>query len=102
MYDRLLDSKILIVRENDVKCLKFPYKHLILFPNEKINKKNSEKDNYSELLGYAAIEFFRPVTSDGNEKHISELGIFSDIRKPYDKDFSILQKHSAFTMLLRK
>lgn len=90
MYDRLLDSKILIVRENDIKCLKFPYKHLILFPNEKINKKNSEKDNYSELLGYAAIEFFRPVTSDGNEKHISELGIFSDIRKPYDKDFSIL------------
>ena len=90
MYDRLLDSKILIVRENDVKCLKFPYKHLILFPNEKINKKNSEKDNYSELLGYAAIEFFRPVTSDGNEKHISELGIFSDIRKPYDKDFSLL------------
>lgn len=90
MYDRLLDSKILIVRENDVKCLKFPYKHLILFPNEKINKKNSEKDNYSELLGYAVIEFFRPVTSDGNEKHISELGIFSDIRKPYDKDFSIL------------
>lgn len=90
MYDRLLDSKILIVRENDTKCLKFPYKHIILFPNEKIRKKDSVRENYSDLLGYAAIEFFRPVTSDGKEKHISELSIFCDIRKPYDKDFSKL------------
>lgn len=90
MYDRLLDSKILIVRKNDNKWLKFPYKHIILFPNEKIKKNGSDREKYSELLDFAAIGFFRPVTSDGKEKHISQLGIFNGIRKPYDKNFSIV------------
>lgn len=90
MYDRLLDSKILIVRENDNKCLKFPYKHLILFPNDKVRKKESEREKYSELLNYAALEFFRPITSDGKEKHITQLGIFNGIHKPYDKNFATI------------
>lgn len=90
IYGRLLNSKVLIVRENDIKCLKFPYKHIILFPNEKAKQKSSVRENCSELSGYAAIDFFRPVTSDGKEKHISQLGIFNCIRKPFDKTFSAL------------
>ena len=32
IYERLLDSKMLIVRTGEYKVLKFPYKHMILFP----------------------------------------------------------------------
>lgn len=34
IYERLLDSKILIIRAGEYKVLKFPYKHMILFQNE--------------------------------------------------------------------
>ena len=33
IYERLLDSKILIIRAGEYKVLKFPYKHMILFQN---------------------------------------------------------------------
>ena len=35
IYARLLDSKILIVRKGNYKTLKFPYKHVIIFPEQK-------------------------------------------------------------------
>lgn len=90
IYDRLLDSKVLIIRDKDNKCLKFPYKHLILFPNEKIRKNIAEREKFSKLLNFASFEFFRPVTSDGKEKHITQLKIFEGIRKPYDQNFTTI------------
>lgn len=92
IYDRLLDSKILIIRDKDKKCLKFPYKHIILFPNEKIKKITAEREKFSELLNFAAFEFFRPVTSDGKEKHITQLKIFEGIRKPFDQNFTTISE----------
>ena len=38
IYERLLDSKILIIRAGEYKILKFPYKHMILFQNELTDK----------------------------------------------------------------
>ena len=32
IYERLLDSKLLIIRNGERKSLKFPYKHVIMFP----------------------------------------------------------------------
>lgn len=92
IYDRLLDSKILIVRDKDKKSLKFPYKHIIIFPNEKIRKTATEREKFSELLNFASFEFFRPVTSDGKEKHITQLKIFEGIRKSYDQNFTAISE----------
>lgn len=33
IYERLLDSKLLIVRNGEKKALKFPYKHIVMFPD---------------------------------------------------------------------
>ena len=84
IYDRLLDSKILIVRDGDYKCLKFPYKHIIMFPEERVGKVDVSKGQLSQLENYATFDFFRPITSEGKEKTVSQLGIFKGIRKTYD------------------
>lgn len=88
IYDRLLDSKILIVRDGDYKCLKFPYKHIIMFPEERVGKVDVSKGQLSQLENYATFDFFRPITSEGKEKTVSQLGIFKGIRKTYDASFS--------------
>ncbi len=88
IYERLLDSKLLIVRNCDLKVLKFPYKHIIMFPEEVVGKVDVPPEQLSPLLNYVTISFFRPITSKGQEKRISQLGIFNGIRKAYDKSFS--------------
>lgn len=87
IYERLLDSKILIVRNSVYKTLKFPYKHIIMFPDEKVGEVNVSIEQLKKLIPYATFDFFRPITSKSKEKRVSELGIFSNIRKPYDKSF---------------
>jgi hypothetical protein len=90
IYGRLIDSKILIVRNEQFKSLKFPYKHLILFPDEKIGNINVSKEQLNQLYNYTTIDFFRPTISDGREKTINQLGIFDGVRKPYDTTFKLL------------
>ena len=92
IYERLLDSKMLIVRQGDYKILKFPYKHVLIFPNSLADKVNLKEETINKLLNYATISFFRPISSKGKEKTISELHIFDGIRKPYDKDFKCLSE----------
>ena len=61
IYERLLDSKMLIVRNGDKKVLKFPYKHSIIFANDKptIFKGNGIVAN--KLAPYAYMQFLTPV-----------------------------------------
>jgi hypothetical protein len=87
IYERLLDSKMLIVRNGEYKALKFPYKHIVMFPDERAGEVNVSPELLTKLVPYATFGFFRPITSRGKEKKISELGIFLNIRKPYDKSF---------------
>ncbi len=75
--------------------MKFPYKHIILFPNEKIRKNEDEREKFSKLLNFATFEFFRPVTSDGKEKLITQLKIFEGIRKPYDQNFTTITEREC-------
>ena len=58
IYERLLDSKILIVRNADRKILKFPYKHIIMFPDETIGKTGLSTNQLEQLKNYATLEFF--------------------------------------------
>ncbi|MBP3338221.1 MAG: AAA family ATPase [Lachnospiraceae bacterium] len=88
IYNRLLDSKVLIVRSGEYKTLKFPYKHIIMFFDEKVGSVTATSEQMRRLLNYATYSFFRPITSKGNEKTISQLGIFDGIRKPYDSTFN--------------
>ena len=90
IYARLLDSKILIIRNGMFKTLKFPYKHIIMFPDEKAGKISASTDQLEALRDYVTLDFFRPITSGGHEKTLSDLGIFHGIRKPYDKAFEQL------------
>lgn len=87
IHERLLDSKMLIIRNGNKKALKFPYKHIVIFPEESAGKITVPKDILVQLSNYAAIESFRPVVSDGKEKRIEDLRMFDGIRKPYDKTF---------------
>ena len=90
IYDRLLDSKMLIVRNGENKALKFPYKHIIIFADEIAGKTSLPQQERNKLLHYATFESLRPITSQGNEKRIEELMIFGGIRKAYDKTFTSL------------
>lgn len=90
IYDRLLDSKMLIVRNEDFKTLKFPYKHVIIFAAEKVGKIAATKGQLAQLNNYAVLSFFRPISSDGQEKTIADLRLFDGIRKCYDASFTEL------------
>lgn len=92
VYDRLLDSKLLIVRNGQNKALKFPYKHVIVFPDEVVGKTTLSSRELNQLLGYATFDSFRPITSQGTEKRIEDLKLFDGIRKNFDKSFNALSE----------
>lgn len=87
IYSRLLDSKALIIRDGNYKTLKFPYKHIIMFPDERLGGLASQASQLQRLYAYATYGFFQPITSECKEKRISDLKIFGDVRKEYDKSF---------------
>lgn len=87
IYERLLDSKLLIVRNGDKKALKFPYKHVVIFPEESVGKVSASPGQLNQLYGYVTFDAFRPITSDGKEKRIEDLRIFDGVRKAYDHTF---------------
>lgn len=88
IYERLLDSKMLIVRNGANKALKFPYKHVVMFPDEVVGKTSVSREELKQLHNYAVFEGFRPITSMGQERRIEDLRIFDGIRQPYDKSFA--------------
>ncbi len=87
IHERLLDSKILIIRSEDYKVLKFPYKHMILFQNETSIKHNGSIEERKRLAEYASYKFFHPVDVNGPIKYVKDLRIFDSIRKEYDPNF---------------
>lgn len=87
VYERLLDSKMLISRTGEYKVLKFPYRHIILFTDESASGRNISEEQKKRLAAYASYKFFHPMDSDGKEKFLADLKIFSNIRKPYDTAF---------------
>lgn len=100
IYERLLDSKMLIVRNGDYKILKFPYKHIVMFPDEKVGSASTALIN--RLLTYATYGFFQPLSSTGKEKRIKDLCIFENVRKQYDggfKNISDIESKAIFERL---
>lgn len=88
IYERLLDSKMLIVRTGEYKVLKFPYKHMILFPEVSVDRIQMQEEQKRRLTAYASYKFFHPIDSTGKEKYLKDLKIFDYVRKEHDPNFS--------------
>lgn len=95
IYSRLIDSKSLIVRNNEHKILKFPYKHVILFHDEDIKTSLCNKEQLEKLNPYAVARFFRPLVARTVLKTEKDLKIFSNIRKQYDSSFKQISDSEA-------
>lgn len=87
IYERLIDSKILIVRSKEYKILKFPYKHMILFQDILNNKVELDEKQVKTLSEYVSCKFFNPIDRKMHIKYIEDLKIFEYIRKEYDHSF---------------
>ncbi len=87
IYKRLLDSYCLIARNGKNKTLRFPYKHIIVFPSAVglLNKKGAEVDR---LTNKVYRGFFIPINSEGKETKVTDLNIFNGINKSYDGNFT--------------
>ena len=101
IYERLINSKTLIVRNGQHKELKFPYKHIIMFHDEDINNSECSKNQLKDLHPYAVAKFFRPLDPDIEVKKLSDLRIFSNTRKPFDKGFKEISENEAMAVFER-
>ena len=59
IYERLCDSKVLIVRDGQRKALKFPYKHIIIFPDKRQRIKLGQLFIYMRQLQFLGLIFLR-------------------------------------------
>lgn len=101
IYERLLNSRLLIVRSGDKKILKFPYKHIFIFPNEEIPVTSCDADTLLSFAPYSAVRFFIPVTAKKRPKFLKDLRIFDNIRMPYDSNFTSLTDEECLAIFER-
>lgn len=101
IYNRLLDSKVLIARNGDKKILRFPYKHMIVFPNQERLLLTKVLPNRMILNNYVAVGAFRPMDSEGVERNISQLHIFDGVRQKHDSSFSELSEKQILAIIER-
>lgn len=87
IYNRLLDSKSLIVRNNNNKMLKFPYKHIILFENEKTIEIKEDGSTFEPVENHVYMQNFSSVNKDRIFFMTEENDLFTDCRMPYDENF---------------
>lgn len=88
IYDRLLNSRLLIVRNGEKKILKFPYKHIYIFPDEDVPVTSCDDDTLLSFAPYSAVRFFIPTTAKNRPKFVKDLHIFDEVRMPYDTNFN--------------
>ncbi|MBD5543848.1 MAG: AAA family ATPase [Lachnospiraceae bacterium] len=95
IYKRLLDSKVLIVRDGDNKVLKFPYKHAIIFANEKPMSLRGECDGLKDLVPFVYMQFLSPLGQNKSILRRGELDIAKSSRKPYASEFKKLSEQEC-------
>ena len=101
IYERLLNSRLLIARSGDKKILKFPYKHIFIFPDEEIPVTSCDADTLLSFAPYSAVRFFIPATAKNRPKFLKDLRIFDDVRMPYDSNFTRLSDEKCLAIFER-
>lgn len=101
IYDRLLDSKMLIVQKDNKKILKFPYKHILLFPQEDIPVTSCDDDSLLTFSPYSAIRFFVPTAIKKRPTLLKELRIFENVRMQYDSGFQRISEAERLAIFER-
>ena len=101
IYERLLNSRLLIARSGDKKVLKFPYKHIFIFPDEEIPVASCDADMLLSFAPYSAVRFFIPTTAKNRPKFLKDLRMFDDIRMPYDSNFARLSDEECLAIFER-
>jgi hypothetical protein len=95
LYERLLDSKMLIVRNDKYKVLKFPYRHIYVFVNDKPNSLSISSEGKRKLAPFASVYTFYPLASSGQIKYLSDLHLMSEVRMPFDRSFKSISESES-------
>ena len=83
IYERLIGAKALISRDGQNKALKFPYKHFMLFVNEKSERVKCSEELKKRIGSYVALQFLIPLFIDKNTSRKDYKYLFEKTRMPY-------------------
>ncbi len=88
IYQRLIESKRLVASINDVKFLKFPYKHILIFPNsrEDISLSSADSSVLRSRIYSGKLEALLCKTDGSTEK----VSLFDGVELPFYPFFSQL------------
>ena len=92
---RLLDSKALIVRDGDNKYLKFPYKHMIIFANERTGIISARDERVGRLEAYAYAQFLYPLAKRRLVGKSIDLDLAKNSRVAYDPNFKQITEQES-------
>lgn len=84
---RLLDSKALIARDGEKKYLKFPYKHMIIFANERTGVISARDEQARRLETYAYAQFMYPLVKKRLAVKSIDMDFAKNCRIAYDPNF---------------
>lgn len=101
IYDRLINSKILIAKSNEKKILKFPYKHIYIFPQENVPVTSCDDDLLQKFAPFSSVRFFIPSTARNRPKYIKELRMFDNVRMPFDSNFKRISEEESLAIFER-
>ena len=90
IYERLLDSKMLIVRNGDNKTLKFPYKHVIIFANEKPTALRGEYAVFKDIASHIYMQFLTQLGQSKSLLRKTDIEIADSTHMSYASDFKVL------------
>lgn len=95
VQSRLLDSKVLIVRDGDKKYLKFPYKHMIIFANERTGVIGVKDAQARRLEAYAYAQFLYPLAKKRLAGKTIDTDFAKDCRVAYDPHFKKITEQES-------
>lgn len=101
IYNRFINSRALIARSNDKKILKFPYKHIFIFPDEAVPVTTCDDDTLLQFSPFAAVRFFIPISAKNRPKFVKDLHLFDNIRMPYDTQFKTISDEEDLAIFER-
>lgn len=92
---RLLDSKVLIARDGDNKILKFPYRHMIIFANERSGCVKARDAQARRLEQYAYAQFLYPLVKKKLVGRTINTNFAKNCRVTYDPNFKSITEQES-------